>query len=104
MKSPQKKPGDTCTRQFLGRDWLKKKGGARKWKEHSEEMAIVVMSVGRIGKGRQCGRLVFTTGEMFSESTWSNVVGRQTTQCGVGNCSGMAWRYRRHFLSKLEES
>jgi hypothetical protein len=64
---------------ILGRDWLKKKGGARKRKEYSEEMAIMVMRVGRIRKGRQRGRLVSITGEMFSESTYSKAIARART-------------------------
>jgi alpha 1,2-mannosyltransferase len=33
LESPQKKPGDTCIRQFLGGDWLKKKEG---WSQAAE--------------------------------------------------------------------
>jgi alpha 1,2-mannosyltransferase len=33
MESPQKKPGDTCTGQFLGGDWLKKK---ERWSQEAE--------------------------------------------------------------------
>ncbi len=33
LESPQQKPGDTCIRQFLGGDWLKKKEG---WSQEGE--------------------------------------------------------------------
>ncbi|KAK5239628.1 hypothetical protein LTR16_011688, partial [Cryomyces antarcticus] len=33
LESPQKKPADTCIRQFLGGDWLKKKPG---WTQEKE--------------------------------------------------------------------
>jgi hypothetical protein len=33
LESPQKKPADTCIRQFLGGDWLKKNDG---WDQEAE--------------------------------------------------------------------
>jgi len=33
LESPQKKPADTCIRQFLGGDWLKKK---KDWSQEGE--------------------------------------------------------------------
>ena len=33
LESPQKKPDDTCIRQFLGGNWLDKKGG---WSQEIE--------------------------------------------------------------------
>lgn len=33
LESPQQKPRDTCIRQFLGSDWLKKKEG---WSQEGE--------------------------------------------------------------------
>jgi len=33
LESPQKKPADTCIRQFLGGDWLQKKNG---WSQEAE--------------------------------------------------------------------
>jgi alpha 1,2-mannosyltransferase len=35
LESPQKKPDDTCIRQFLGGDWLNKKSG---WSQERERM------------------------------------------------------------------
>jgi alpha 1,2-mannosyltransferase len=34
FESPQKKPADTCIRQFLGGDWLKKSDG---WDQEVEK-------------------------------------------------------------------
>ena len=33
LESPQKKPADTCIRQFLGGDWVKKRAG---WDQEAE--------------------------------------------------------------------
>jgi alpha 1,2-mannosyltransferase len=35
MESPQKKPNDTCIRQFLGGEWLRKK---ENWSQDAERM------------------------------------------------------------------
>jgi alpha 1,2-mannosyltransferase len=35
MESPQRKPNDTCIRQFLGGQWLKKREG---WSQEAERI------------------------------------------------------------------